>query len=655
MATETLTERAPSSGPPETAQTPLDRVLGHPGAFVATAVILLALFAFPFITDQARVAPTKDPAFYTWRTEALITEEPVRLLEIEGAKGMYAAGYRVAAPILGGLLRHLPGVGQLNVVTFMMVGLPVLISLLLAGFAYRQRRDAILFHSVAFATGGLLLTPPFVGYLDNVLCLFWLAASLFFIEGTRTSWAARIVFGLFLLLAGLTHPTTLAIFCVILGAMAVGRLIYRKFDLRSVIRDDGPMLLSGFAAAVLTVAIWTAGIWGRSVSLSEAALPPPYDSDFFVDRMMLWVKAMTPALNGPLFLIGLVGLLVAGRRAAEDELARVSIVWLAPLAGLFGFVAGLTYPYYRFFNTTLAWVLLVGIGGWMIVRFLPPRFAVVGLIAIAVVFGLNFVKGFDLSGWTNPKNQWLPPAARQDLDTLRTELTEVDPDTPVVFVVDDDPSKGFQVYGSSKLAGNISRYGLPEGMIDQGYVYLGDVNNFLEGQPTTVDDNETYNELSPALLEEFEENAEDREPIVVVAEAFNITGANVDVAAGDAEAPPGVWVLRDGVVTRDGTTTDVVAGGGPAASATHLVRVLAGLFLLLLPGAIAYRRVLPSGELPEALGLVPALSAALLAISGVIVLAVTRASFSMALAWVTLAVAAAAGFALARRPGTPAA
>ena len=655
MATETLTERAPSPDAPETPQTGLDRALAHPGAFIATAVILLALFAFPFISDQSRVAPTKDPAFYTWRTEALITEEPVRLLEIEGAKGMYAAGYRVAAPILGGMLRHLPGVGQLSVITFMMVGLPVLISLLLAGFAYRQRRDAILFHSVAFATGGLLLTPPFVGYLDNVLCLFWLAAALFFIEGTRTSWSARLVFGMFLLLAGLTHPTTLAIFCVILGAMAAARLVYRRFDFRSVLRDDGPMLLTGFAAAVVTVLVWSIGIWGKSVSLSEAALPPPYDSDFFVDRMMLWVNAMTPALNGPLFLIGLVGVLIAGRKAAEDELSRVSVVWLAPLAGLFGFLAGLTYPYYRFFNTTLSWVLLVGVGGWIIVRFLPPRFAVVGLVAIAAVFGLNFVKGFDLSGWTNPNNQWLPPQTRADLDVLRGELAEQDPDTPVVFVVDDDPAKGFQVYGSSKLAGNISRYGLPNGMIDQSYVYLGDVSNFLQDRPTTVEGNETYNELSPSLLQEFEENSEGREPIVVVASAFNAVGANVEIASGEATAPDGVWVVRDGTVTRGETTTDVVAQAESSAPATHLVRVLAGLFLLLLPGLIAFRRVLPTGELPEALGLVPALSAGLLAVAGIVVLAAARSSFSMTLAWVTLAVAGAAGFALARRSGTPAA
>jgi len=654
MATDTLTQRAPSPDAPRASQTALDRVLSHPGAFLATAVILLTLFAFPFLTDQARVAPTKDPAFYTWRTEALITEEPGRLLELEGALDMYAAGYRMSAPILGAMLRHLPGVAQLNVVTFMMVGLPVLISLLLAGFAYRHRRDAILFHSVAFAAGGLLLTPPFVGYLDNVLCLFWLTASLFLIEGTRTSWSARIMFGSFLLLAGLTHPTTLAIFCVVLGAMAVARLIYRRFDLRSVVRDDGPMLLTGFVAALVTVAVWSIGVWGISASLSEAALPPPYDSDFFIDRMMLWVNAMTPALNGPLFAIGLVGLLVAGRRAAEDELARVSVVWLAPLAGLFGFVAGLTYPYYRFFNPTLAWVLLVGVGGWMVVRFLPARFAVIGLVAIAAVFGFNFVKGFDLSGWTNPNNQWLPPQTREDLDALRAELAEVDPDTPVVFAVDDDPNKGFQVYGSTKLAGNISRYGMPEGMIDQSYVYLGDVENFLQERPTTVDGNETYNELSPALMEVFEERSEGPEPIVVVATAFNAVGANVDIASGEAEAPEGVWVVRDGTVTRGATTTDLVPGGS-SSSATHIVRVLAGLFLLLLPGLIAFRRLLPTGELPEALGLVPALSAGLLAVSGFVVVAIAREPFSLTFAWITLALAGVAGFALARRSGTPAA
>ena len=85
-----------------------------------------------------------------------------------------------------------------------------------------------------------------------------------------------------------------------------------------------------------------------------------------------------------------------------------------------------------------------------------------------------------------PEGIWYTYKTREDLDALRTELAETDPDTPVVFAVDDDPAKGFQVYGSSKLAGNISRYGLPDGMIDQSYVYLGDVENLLQDRPTAV-------------------------------------------------------------------------------------------------------------------------------------------------------------------------
>ena len=144
--------------------------------------------------------------------------------------------------------------------------------------------------------------------------------------------------------------------------MSLAKLVFRRFDLRAVLREDLPMLLSALAAAVVTVAIWTVGIWGESAPLTDAALAPPYDSDFFLNRMGLWIDAMRPWLNGPLLVVGVVGILAAGKRWVNEDLARVSILWLAPLAGLFGFIGGLTYPYYRFFNTTLAWLLLVGLG-----------------------------------------------------------------------------------------------------------------------------------------------------------------------------------------------------------------------------------------------------------------------------------------------------
>jgi hypothetical protein len=627
-----------------------NRVLSHPAAFITTTLILFAVFGWTFVSNPDRVAPTKDPAYYTWRTEALISEKPVTLLEIEGAFEMFAGGYRITAPVIGGFLRQIPGVSSLNVTVLLMVTLPVLTALSLATFAFRQRSDPLIWHSVAFGSASLLLTPPFVGYLDNVLCLFWLAASLLFLAGTRTSPRDRLCFGVFLVLAGLTHPTTLAIFCLSLGAMAVVRLAFRRFDVKSVLRDDGWMLATALGAAVVTLAIWVVGIWGKSASLSEAALPPPYGSDFFLDRMALWVKAMRPAVNGPLLVIGAVGLLASGRRAVEDDLSRVAIVWLAPLAGLFGFLAGLTYPYYRFFNTTLAWVLLVGLGIYFAARWFIdvstsrglPFLAVLGLVALAVVVGTNFTTGYRLSGWNNPAGGWLSDSQRRELDALRGTLEGTDKNRPVVFVIDDEPPEPFQIWGFTKLSGNTSRYGLPAGQIDRGYLYLGSLDNYLSDRPTTRDD-DTYDKLSPALLEDTRAGIRraNMDPIVVVASAFNKAGANTDIASEGkppAESGAEVWVLNSEGVNISGTSQrppEESDGGGML----HLVRVVLGLAVLLLPGFLSLRYFVPGFGVAEAIGIGPPLALGMLTLTGVATLAIFRSPFSLTLAAVALGIA----------------
>ncbi|HYI45522.1 MAG TPA: hypothetical protein VE174_08725 [Actinomycetota bacterium] len=663
--TTSLDERGPKT-PAGSLRDSITGWLGHPAAYLVTTAVLLALFSWPFLTDAGRVAPTKDPAFYTWRTEVLITEEPLRLLSIEGPKGMFAAGYRVAAPVIGALLRQVATVSSLNVTLLLMVLLPVLVSLLLAGFAARHLKDPIVWHSVAVASAGLLLTPPFVGYLDNVLCLFFLAASLFFLGPSKESWGARIALFIFMLLAGLTHPTTLAIFCATLGLMAGVRLLTTKFDVRSVLKQDGWMLGTGIASVVVTVAIWSVGIWGRSLSLSEAALPPPYASSFFIDRMMLWIDTMRPALNGPLFVIGIVGLLAAGRRALDEDVTRVSILWLAPLAGLFGFIAGLTYPYYRFFNTTLAWVLLIGIGAGIAIRFFidrassggVQRLALLGVLAIVVVLATNLTSGFAVSGWTKAKSQWLEPQARLDLDELRNVLAADNEDRPVVFVIDDEPPEPFQIYGFSKLSGNTSRYGLPPGQIDQGYLYLGSLENLVAGEPTSTGD-ETYDQLSIDLLEDTHGGIEGSEaaPVIVLAEIFNPAGANVETASGDSELTTEILGQMEDpdttlLTVHDGAVFRWLPGGDEGPSSTHVTNVPAttpssalhipvvlwGLILMLLPGYLALNYFLPDAGLAEGLGLVPAISLAMTSLVGITLIAVLRQPFGPAMAWITLAI-----------------
>jgi hypothetical protein len=530
-----------------------------------------------------------------------------------------------------------------------------------------------LWHATALGSASLLLTPPFVGYLDNVLCLVFLAASLYFIPGTRDSWPARAGFFLMLLGAGFTHPTTLAIFCLVLGAMAVVKLLYRRFDLRSVIADDGPMLVTAFVAGVVMVAVWTIGIWGKSASLSESALSPPYGSDFFVDRLVQWIETMRPVFNAPLLLIGIVGLLAtSGRRPAEDELTRVSIVWLAPLVGIFGFLAGAAYPYYRFFNTTLSWVLLVGIGMFFAVRVFievarrggAGRLALLGVAAIAAIIAMNFVKGFDVSGWNKATGGWLPSSQKIQLDNLRTVLADFK-GRPVVFVIDDEPARDFQIWGFTKLSGNTSRYGMPEGEVEKAYMYLGDLDNYLAGEPTLRGE-ETYDLLSPALLEDLQDGvaAFGEDPVVVVAEAFNPAGANVELVAGESPGDIGdaeIWVVdREGRISQyepgPEPTVLEVTDDSPDASAMTAITSFLGMLVLLAAGALGLRFFVRDAELPDALGMVPALSMAVLSLLGMVVLAVIRSPLSPGVAWACAIIAIAVSAYLRVRSGrTPAA
>lgn len=633
----------------------LERVLGSRWAYAATAVILLLIFGWTFFTEAGRPAAADDPAYYAWRTEALLVDEPRSLLEIRGPLEMYSSGYRVATPVIAGVMRQVADLSALSPTVVLAVGLRVLIPLLLAGFAYRSRRDPLLWHAVAFGSASLLLTPPFGGYLDNVLTLFFLSAAVFLIEPARTRWLPRAMFFVLLVMSGLTHPTTLAIFCVVLGAMAVVRLVYRRFSLRSVIADDGPMLIAAFLAALTTYAIWKVGVWGPSASLSEAALPPPAGADFFKTRLGDWVAAMRPPLNGPLFLAGVVGLLATGRRAAEDELARVSIVWLAPLVGVLGVFAGLSYPYYRFFNTTTSWILLVGVGAYLLIRFLlglaqrggVAVLALLGVAAIVVVLAGNFQAGLAQSHWNDPSDAWVKPDEKRDLEALHAYLEQdlaAQGERPIVFVVDDEAPEPVRIYGFAKRAGNVSRYGVPAELQEHTSYYLGSVENFVSGQPSSRD--EYYEELSGETLADSDTRSavSGQDPIVVVAEVFNRSGVNAGAFAGTQaprlevdDGPDVVYVQNGEVTSMDGAAPS--PDEGPTGSLLHLLRVIFGGLVLLIPGVLLTRSLLPGASVQESLGFSVACGICLLGLVAFVLLGVTGSPLGDTQAWISVLLA----------------
>jgi hypothetical protein len=273
------------------------------------------------------------------------------------------------------------------------------------------------------------------------------------------------------------------------------------------------------------------------------------------------------------------------------------------------------------------------------------------VLAVVVIIGSNFKQGLGASGWNNPAAGWLSTGEKTDLDALRSYLASLGtPDRPVVFVVDNKPPAPFQIYGFSKLTGNTSRYGLPSGQIDHGYLYLGSLGNFALSRPTLIGD-PTYDKLSRGFLADTQNGiaTSGRRPLVVLDSVFNVTGTNARptataklptaLASNLVEVSHGRVTSSAAPVSSAGSTSS----GASGAPLWHVLVVVLGLALLLLPGALSVSWFAPEASFAQMLGLVPALSAASLALIGIVVLAVARSPFSGVLAWLCLGLACLAG------------
>src|SRR5206468_2083011 len=164
--------------------------------------------------------------------------------------------------------------------------------------------------------------------------------------------------------------TTLAIFVLVLMAAAGLHFLTSRFSIKETWRSDGWMLLSSAAGVVAGLAVWKIGVWGVKAPFADAALPPPYPASVFKSNMIDWVNSLKPLVTVPLILIAVAGVIATARRREKpsDELDRMPLLWLLPYLGVFGFAVALTYPYYRFMNTTVAIMALVGLGAWILAR-----------------------------------------------------------------------------------------------------------------------------------------------------------------------------------------------------------------------------------------------------------------------------------------------
>ena len=202
----TDTERAQAA----TDDTPpaIESRLGAWWVIAGLAVLLLVILGWKFMADPSLSAPTRDPAWYTWRANVILQSNPVTVAQESGPAGLFSGGYRITVPLAGALLQRVAGLDQYSFSAFLMIGIPVLTGLALGAGAFRSRRDPLAM-LMTMIVSAALFHHPYVGYLDNITVLFLLALTFPFLHAARTSWGARTaLFLIAIAAASVTHPTT---------------------------------------------------------------------------------------------------------------------------------------------------------------------------------------------------------------------------------------------------------------------------------------------------------------------------------------------------------------------------------------------------------------------------------------------------------------
>jgi MFS family permease len=646
-------------------------VLGKTVFLLLAIALVLVAFGWTFLQDPSISAPTRDPAWYTWRSNLMMTDSPGLIAGDWGPFHMFGGGYRVAVPLYGSILQRVAHIDLYTFSAFMMIGVPVLTGLALGVFVTRERKDPLLFLVTMLATAALFMTTPYVGYLDNITVLFVLSLVLAFYVPGRTSWGARAALFLLGIVAAYVHPTTCVIFGFSLMAAFGLHVLTSRFRIGTALDRDGPSLMSIGFGMIFGLATWLLSPWGVAGSLADAALPPPYTQEVFQKRLSGWVGSLQPMITVPLILLAIGWVIYRSRkdRQPADTAGTLSAMWLIPLLGMFGWVAGAAYPYYRFMNATAALMALLGIGAWVAIAWLLRRqgatkvVAWVGVVAIVGSLGFVWVKGREAAQWADKDNQWIDQPTRTALAAARAIVENEPNGQPIVFVVNFGDT--YQSYGWAKTFTNVSRTGLPGDAVKRSMTYFGDVSDLLAGQPTRLTD-ETYNKMARGFYREVEALREEypQPPIVFLVRQFNEGTANADlldigredlvplgtdiaVVTGAGLATPSAESVDAAKAAESEVATFYLQHPSVVDNLTHTLWVILALALLLVvPGLLSARFFGIEGTW-EKIALIPGMSIALTVLSGVIVVAVTRAPFGAVHGWATLGVATAIGGGLA--------
>jgi hypothetical protein len=657
-----VTETRAAAAPPSRQEGRAAAIFGRPLVGVVVVAAISLAMGWQFLTDPSRGVPAFDTAFYQWRVEYLLENDPGSMIDLRGATGALAGGYRIAEPVLGAAVRTVGGVAPTVPTILLSVLFRILCAAGMAAFAWKHRRSWLLFYVTLISIPALFFLQRFFGYMDNFMTLALLAGVLVLMDRMPGSWGARIAVTTFLFLAGMSHPTTLVIFLLSMGAVAGYRLL-RERSLLAALRSEGLIIATGTIAVIVVAAFWLGGLWGPTSSFSDAAVPPPETVDFFINRSVGVLKSLEPfypvLILFPLMAVGLVALVVKVFRDRE-YFAEVAVAWTLPVAGMLGFLIGAAYPYFRFFNATLAPLLLAAVALTLLILW-PLRIrgvagrvlAAAAAVAVTFVVATWWTRG--LSAW-NTTPTWLTPEIRSTMAAAGAYLDASSEAERAVFVTDAQPGD-IVPYGHYKEHANAINAGLRGDQIDQATLFFGRIED-LQAERSSTSEDQPYNDISAETAEKALPLLERGGTVVMVPAVFNEHSTNLEFLEGCSPdgcvevGGSGLFLLPDastasvderaaetGAAAASEARSFAVSPPGPLTNlGSSLLATFRLLLLFVLPGFLYYRRM-ERRSWPEALALVPLFSIASVTTIGVILVAILRGPFTPTVGWVSWALA----------------
>lgn len=624
------------------------------------AAAVLAAWLVSFVGVPSALPPGPDMAWYTWRAELLTAYPPGMLVGFDGPLGVFGGGYRVATPLLAGLLGEVAGMDRYTVSVVLVAGRQALVAMVMGSLAYRFWPDPLLFAITSLFAAGLLFARPFLGVVDNMMALLFVSGALYFV-GRRDASAVGGVF-LLVLLAFFAHPPVAGLFVgTLVAAAALRALLDRRVT--GARREDGPVAGAAIGAGAAALLLWWIGLWGPGRTFADAFHVAPVTAELFQRAVPGQLLALGPERLVALGLVG-VALVVAARRPmAEHPFPRVLLTWLLPLLGLLGGFVGLRYPYKRAVTGTLAPVVLAGIGTWALSRFLLRLGALkrallpMGALGIAVfvavlvpTWRLGLAQYDDLPPWMTPERRSALAAASAYLERRPSD---------VVFLASASARMSPNRIWGEIWRGDWSlvRAGLPAEQIPRTHLFLGSAEDFLEGRPTRTG-NPTLDLVSAGSLDDIRRNLRGRRPLVFLIRDMNlhlgnaaylvppraaVIGSDLSLLLGPGLAEPDAGAVRAARVAGLAASGELASSPRLLDDPLHLARVALGLvFLLIVPGALARGWFRIRGP-AEALAMVPLLSIGMNVAAGLVLLGVLRRPLTPAMGWATVGLATAAG------------